>query len=337
MSVSTNRPERNATRKPSRLAGAGLALVPLGVFVVFAALLFPRAAPPDELPLPRIDRARIDAIRAEEAERVAQAKQTGLGPDARTLGSEIRAYHTLQIRKVPRAELDEAKVRVERARAFTVAREGLPALAALFAVQQQRFLAALEQWEREGARAEGTPEDPEHAKERNELGGVYLERLREAGWAGDHHLLANDDERHVLYKMMWGSDVGLDGEAMFALSTDERRVLYGLFLRAPHPPEMLQASLRAAVERAKTREDCELAELEQKRATARWRVGKIVALAEIDPDYPKHYALGIAQLEVGDAAAAAEAFRAGLASSPDGPYALRSRNLLKYAMAQLDR
>lgn len=329
MSVSTNRPEGNRRR----FAGAGLALVPLGVFVLFAALLFPRAAPPDELPLPRIDRAQIDALRAQESALVARAESAGLGPDARTLGTELRAYHALQIRKAPRAELEEAKVRVEKARAFTVAREGLGAVSTLFAVQQDRFLAELAHWERE--RKSGRPEDAEHGKERNELGGAYLERLRDGQWASDHDVLADDDERRVLFKMMWGTDIGLDGEGFFALSKDERRVLYGLFLRAPHPPELLQASLRAAVDRAKSKQDCELAEREMKRASAKWRVAKIVALSAFDDEYPKHYALGIAQLEAGDAAAAAEAFRVDLSESPDGPYALRSRNLLKYAMSQL--
>ena len=167
------------------------------------------------------------------------------------------------------------------------------------------------------------------------FGTEVAERLREGQWASDHELTANHDERRVLYKMMWATDVGLDGEAPFALSKDERRVLYSLFLRAPHPPELLQASLRAAIARAKTARDCELAEAEMRRATAKWRVGKILALAEFDADYPLHYALGIAQLEAGDPAAAVAAFRSSLDATPDGPYALRSRNMLKYAVARL--
>lgn len=307
--------------------------MPLGAFVLFGLLLFPRAAPPDELPLPRLDRAVLSAIRHEEDKLARDAEARGLGPDARVLGTELRAYHALQVRKAPRAELEDAKVKVERARAFLVAREGLPALRALFAFQQLRFLAELEHWERQ--HRSGAPEDPAHTIERDALGGAFLERLREGQWASDHELTANDDERRVLYKMMWATDVGLDGEAPFALSKDERRVLYSLFLRAPHPPELLQASLRAAIARAKTARDCELAEAEMRRATAKWRVGKILALAEFDADYPLHYALGIAQLEAGDPAAAAAAFRSSLDATPDGPYALRSRNMLKYAVARL--
>ena len=308
--------------------------MPLGVFVLFGLLLFPRAAPPDEVPLPRLDRAALDAIRHQEDALASDAEAKGLGPDARVLGTEIRAYHALQIRKAPRAELEEAKVKVEKARAFVVAREGLPALHALFAVQERRFLAELDHWE--GEHRHGVPEDAAHTTERDELGGAYLERLREGHWATDHDLAPNDDERRVLYKMMWGTDVGLDGEPPFALAKDERRVLYGLFLRLPHPPELLSASLRAAIARAKTPRDCEVAEAEMKRATAKWRVGKILALSEFDADYPKHYALGIAQLEADDPAAAAEAFRSSLGESPDGPYALRSRNLLKFALSRLD-
>lgn len=313
-----------------RFAGAGLALVPLGVFVLFGLLLFPRAAPPDELPLPLVDRAKLDAIFHHEDELARQSERNGLGPDSRALGSEIRAYHALQARKAPRAELDDAKTKVEKARAYVVAREGLTALHALFVVQERLFLAELERWEREPG------EDAGRARERDELGGAFLERLREGQWAEGHAVIATTDERRVLFKMMWGTDVGLDGDAPFALSLDERRVLYGLFLRAPHPPELMLPSLRAAVARAKTRPECAIAEAEMKRATARWRVGKIAALAEFDAGYPKHYALGIAQLEAGDAAAAAAAFRTALAESPDGTYALRSRNLLKYALAQLD-
>ena len=334
MSVSTNRPEGNAEPKPRTrraLAGAGLALVPLSVFVLLGALLFPRATPPDELPLPQIDRAQIDAVRTRETALAQKTEHEGLGPEARILGTELRAYHALQIRKAPRAEVAEAKVEVEKARAFTVAREGLGAVVALFAVQQERFLAELSHWER-------TPEaDPAHETERNELGGAYVDRLREAQWIEDRHVVPNDDERRVLFKLMWGTDIGLEGEAPFALSLDERRVLYGLFLRAPHPPELLQPSLAAARARAKTQQECEQADREIRRATAKWRVAKIVALSEIDPTYPKLYALGIAQLEAEDAAAAAQAFRTILATDPDGPYALRSRNLLKHALALLEQ
>lgn len=314
-----------------RFAGAGLALVPLGAFVLFGLLLFPRAAPPDELPLPLIDRAKLEAIFGEEDRLAREAEASGLGPDARVLGTELRAYHALQARKAPRPELDEAKIKVEKARAFVVAREGLPAVHALFAVQERHFLDELARFERTPA------DDAARATERDELGGVFLERLRDGAWAdAGHGITATSDERRVLYKMMWATDVGLDGEPPLALSLDERRVLYGLFLRAPHPPEMLQASLRAAVARAKTRQECELADTEMRRATARWRIGKITALADFDAQYPKHYALGIAQLEAGDAAAAAAAFRNALAEAPDGPYALRSRNLLKHALALLE-
>lgn len=332
MSVSPNRAIAGNRR---RLAGASLALVPLAAFVLFGLLLFPRAAPPDEVPLPRIDRALLDAIRHEEDALAKHAEASGLGPDARVLGTELRAYHALQFRKAPRAELEDAKVKVEKARAFVVAREGLTALRALFSVQQLRFLAELEHWER--ASRSGVADDPARARERSELGGAFLQRLREGQWATDHDLTANDDERRVLFKMMWGTDVGLDGEAPFALSKDERRVLYGLFLRAPHPAELVQASLRAAIARAKTPQDCAVAEAEMKRATARWRVAKILALSEFDADYPKHYALGIAQLEAADPAAAAQAFRSSLDQSSDGPYALRCRNLLKYALSRLEQ
>lgn len=326
--------ETTASDKPRRFwAGAGLAVIPLTVFALSAALMLPRAAPPDEVPPPQVDRARLEQVYAQERTLAEQAEREGLSDDARALGSELRAYHAMQVRGAARAELDEAKVRVEKARAFLVAREGLPALAKLFAVQQTHFLRELARWEREGEHTDL----PEQQKERDELGGVYLQRLRDASWADAHRTVLHDDERRVLYKMMWGTDVGLDGEGPFALDPNERRVLYGLFLRAPHPPELLLASLNATRARAKTQEDCRIADNEIRKATARWRVAKISALAEFAPDYPKHYAIGIAQLEGGDYAAAAEAFRTALQASPDGPYALRTRNMLKYAMDRLPR
>lgn len=327
----TDAPTEGGTRR--FFAGAGLAVIPATVFVLCAALMLPRAAPPDEVPLPAVDRARLHALQAAEQTLAREAEASGLSDDARALGSELRAYHAMQVRGAPRAEQSEAKVRVEKARALLVAREGLEGLNKLFVVQQEHFLRELSRWERDGAREDSVAQ----RAERDELGGVYLQRLRDAGWADETSTRLSVDETRVLYKMMWGTDVGLDGEGPFALEPNERRVLYGLFLRAPHPPELLQATLRATRERARTQEDCRIAEREIGRATARWRIAKISALAEFAPEYPKHYAIGVAQLEGGDYAAAAEAFRTALDTSPDGPYALRSRNMLKYAMNHLPR
>lgn len=306
-----------------------MALIPLAVFAVMAPLLLPRAAPPDQVPLPIVDHRVLNDLHADEEDLVRRAEREGLGDDTRTLGSELRAYRTLQHQKAPKTELEHAKVRVETARARAVARDGLEALHALFAVQQSRFLAELEHWER-------TPDadDDAHTRERVELGGIFLERLAAAHWATEHASLTTRDERRVLYKMMWGTEVGLDGEGPFALSLDERRVLYGLFLRAPHAPEMLQSLLEGNVARATTRDECAQSRKELARAAAKWKVAKIAALAQFDPTYPEHYALGIAQLEAGDPAAAVQAFRLALDEAPDGPYALRSRNFLKSALAQ---
>lgn len=292
--------------------------------------MMPRAAPPDDIPLPALDRRALDALARHEHEILQRATAQGLPDDTRLLGSELRRHHELQRRgDVAKTELATSKGAVERARAFAYARDGEASVEALFLVQREAYLNELHDWERrQRARAAQERDDVEESAEMRALGGPFLERLRAADWVRDGVVVADLDERRVLYKMMWASDVDLEGSGPFALGLDERRLLYRLFLRAPHPPEILRAALDNGKRRAKTAEECARAEQQMRIATEKWRIGKIMTLADFDPSYPKDYAIGLAELRLGDYTSATVSFQRALGESGDGPYAARARNFL---------
>lgn len=59
-------------------------------------------------------------------------------------------------------------------------------------------------------------------------------------------------------------------------------------------------------------------------------------LVLLDPSYPELLAKGILYLGLNEPAHAREALRTHLQLHPDGPYALRARNHLVYALERMD-
>lgn len=303
-----------------RAQGAGLALVPVVVAAFLGFLSLPRAVPPDEVPLPEVDGRALEKSRAIEDRLIADFDREGLVGDVRALGSALRAYHRAQLDGT--ADTAATKQDVERARAVAVGTAGMEKVHALFVVQRTAFFREVAAYETTGVESD----------ELRELGGAFLPRLRQAGWVRDHRILASDDERRVLYKMMWGLDVGLDQDAPFVLDLEERRILYRLYLRLPHPPEHLRVTLAKAKEHARDAAECAKVEDEERAMAEKWRVSKITVLGEFDPTYPTEYALGIAHYRLGDYVASAADFRRHLDRHPSGPLTLRAQNYLKAAL-----
>ncbi len=303
-----------------RAQGAGLALVPVVVAAFLGFLALPRAVPPDEVPLPEVDSRALAKTQAIEDRLLADFDREGLVGDVRALGSALRAYHRAQLEGT--TEAPAAKDGVEHARAMAIATASLEKVHGLFVVQRTAFLRELAGYESSGVESD----------ELRELGGAFLPRLRQAGWVRDHRILASDDERRVLYKMMWGLEVGLDQEPPFLLDLEERRILYRLYLRLPHPPEHLRVTLAKAKEHARDAAECAKVEDEERAMAEKWRVSKITVLGEFDPTYPTEYALGIAHYRLGDYVASAADFRRHLERHPSGPLTLRAQNYLKAAL-----
>jgi hypothetical protein len=235
----------------------------------------------------------------------------------------LRALHYLQATSVNPTVVafEPAQEKVTQARAQAFATAGKNAVRMLFVVQSHAFLAAVRAYQLTGKETD----------ELRELAGPFLQRLRQAEWIVGSDVQVSERELRVLYKLMWGFDTGLEAEEGFAVTLDERRVLYGLYLRKPHPPEHLRSALLRAKEHAGSRELCVKVEDETRAASEKWRIGKIAAVGEFDANYPTEYALGIAHFRLGDYQASGQSFRRWIDQHPGGPWTLRAQNFLKAA------
>ena len=308
----------------SRFRGAGLALVPVVICVLLGALLMPHAAVPDDVPLPIIDEVSLAKLEAEDDARQRQVDEAGLSGEVRALGSDLRAFHELQAEGArDMARLLEAKDRVYASRTRVMAGEGSDLVRKLFSVQLAKFKAEVASF-----RATG-----EESLELRALSGTFLSRMRSASWVKGRDVRLTDAELRVLYKSMWALDVGLESDANFSLSLDEKKVLFRLFLRSPHPPEQLRGVFVEAKRRATGTVECGRVEEEERLSAEKWRIQKIVQLADIDASYPKDYALGAAYYRAGDYAASMQSYRRFLDAHADGPLVLRARNYYRSALA----
>ncbi len=274
------------------------------------------------MPLPRVDVAAFEALVREDTARAARARREGLSDDVREFGTLLREWNRAE------AEGDDS-TRVSRARgAIDVALPAMTAkdgerLRALRAVQLENFLAEVRAFERTGVASE----------ELVALGGSFVERMRAVGWRRGPRVLLDENERRVAYKVAWNAVAGVDRRADFALSLDESRVLYGLYLRLPHAPEVQIRSFGAARKGARDAAACEALTAGERLAAEGWRLERIGRLAALDATYPAAYAKGVAQFRMRRFVAAADAFEAFLRDHPAGPYAIKSRNFLSAALA----
>jgi hypothetical protein len=299
-----------------------LAAVPVAIALVGAVLLLPRSATPEIVPLPRIDTAAFRARVEEDVLRAERARREGLPSDVREFGTLIREWNHSE------AAGDDA-TRVARARGALDA--ALPAIVTkdverlrmLRAVELETFLDEVRAFERTGKVSE----------ELVAVGGPFIERMRAVGWCRGQRVLLTENERRVAYKLAWNGVAGVERRADFALSLDETRALYGLYLRLPHAPETQIRGFEAARRGARDVAACEALGAGEKLAAEGWRLERIGRLAALDPTYPATFARGIAQFRMGRFAAAADAFEAYARDHAEGPHALESRNFLSASLA----
>jgi hypothetical protein len=281
------------------LAGwpVGLALV-LSAFLS-AALVVPRAVPPVELPLPRVERGEQRQLLEAERARSAAARVTPLPFEVRALGELVRRYgalpknqpeHLITLGRQLREQVAEAR-----------RRHGPAPLLGLRALQGELFVQAMRQRDANGG---GTG-----ARAARELGGELASPGTHASWYGEDGFRGSDAELATLFRMRWNELAGVTREQPFAPTLNEWRAYYRFKLRYP--------ARDAAASSALTND--------------------LAALGLLDPDYPIDLARGVALYWQGAYDAAAGAFAAHLALHPDGPWTLRARNHLAACGAALAR
>lgn len=298
-----------------------LASVPLVVALVGGALLLPRPAVPDAVPLPAVDEGAFAAIVKDDAARAARARAEGLPGDVREFGTLVREFNHREATDDDATRIASARTALDRALPALVA-PGADPLKTLRAVQLEAFLNEARAFERTGQASD----------ELVALAGPFVERMRAVGWCRGAEILLTEEERRVAYKLAWNGVAGVDRRADFALSLDEMRVLYGLYLRLPHAPEPQIRAFAAARAGAKDDAACAALTAGERLAAESWRLERIGRLAGIDPTYPVAYAKGIAQYRLGKFLAAGDAFESHLRDHPDGPYTIKARNFLRAAM-----
>ena len=305
LSVSS-RQAREPGRYRRHLEGWPLAVLAVSIALFGAALALPRPQPPEELPVPVVDRReqrrslRAEALLAEAAEREPLPFEVrAVGEALRRYGAEEGAQGGPRPSRLQASEeqllLLRSSVQVARAK------HGDNALLRLRAAQSHLFRRALERWE--GTRNVDA--------ELGELGGSFPAVARRSGWLGeDHRLVLDEGERDVLFRLRWSELTGLAKQHPFRASLNDWRVYYRLLLE--HPDVAPQHAARA-------------------------QLRYVAALARLDPDFPASLANGVLAYRLGDYGQAANAFREHLDAHPDGPWRLRAQNHLAAAQRALSR
>jgi hypothetical protein len=315
------RAARAATKEDAkRKGGRWLALVPVTVALLSFALMMPRATDPESVPLPNIDERVLVRVKKEDDARAKDALAQRLPTDALAIGSGIRMLLTAS------AEDDAQQGRLqlaENVRQVFSRAGGTDDILKLRALQTHTFVAEVARFEATG----------EQSEELRGLAGEFVEKMRAVNWIIGNRVLLDEWQRRIAFKAMWTRLTGLELEPAFKLTLDEERVLYALYIRRPHPPELRRGELDALRRSATDQQACTRAAIEENRATQMWLVDKIKLLAQIDPTYPAEYALGVAYFKAGRFDLATDAFRTWIDRHPDGAYSVRARNHLKASLA----
>ncbi len=278
-----------------------VALVGVALSLSGGLVVVPRPTYPQALPLPEVDSRQIRTRENEELRRALSVVDGSLDKEARAIGEQIRRIgYTLSVsRSVDPETLRRLRVDVQKLQGREKTAdlpEGIEALLALRALQGQLFLDAIKNWLRDG----------KPSRDLHELGGPFLSLAREA-WLRDDHLVLNDDELRLLFRVHFGKVTGLSETKAFAPSLEELKRYYLTHLEHPPGPRSDVRSQTAA------------------------QLRFVRALMKIDSNYPGLLAEGILELRLGRPAQAAASLRAHLTRHPDGAFAHLARNHLLLA------
>jgi hypothetical protein len=299
--------------------GRALAVVPFAVALLVGALVMPRTAPPDGVPLPQVNVKEIARAAAVDHELADRARQTLLPGEVRALGSAIRDFNVLEAKGAEDVAIAAARTALDTSFGLALSKS-LESILQLRALQLEQFLVEVRRFEATG----------QESDELKALGGSFVRRMRLAGWCDDKNRVVLDDtQRRAAFKATWNGLLNLDKAAATRLAPDETRALYTLYLQHPHASEAARAEAELSRKQAQGERACADILRRERDSVDEWRLEKIKRLAEIDPSYPSGYAIGVVQFHRAQYPAATEAFRTWLVQHPSGPYALRARNYLK--------
>jgi tetratricopeptide (TPR) repeat protein len=279
----------------------------VGLALLAAWLALPQGTMPDYLPLPLLSSAELAAASAEQRLEARQARQHPLDYSARTVGEAFRQLGRL----VHNGEPIDVERR-DRFRAFVgQARHqvGDAPIRQLRAIQTELFLAALKDWENTGVEGDDLIE----------LGGDFLTVATELGWVklANHEKLApvahntkpclelDEYERAALFLARWTDLAGMTEDAT-------------LHLQSVWPLLALRSRLRLPLSKLGARD-----------------LSLVERVKRLSPRYPDRLSQGLIYARLGDMTQAIAAYRAHLAANPDGPYTLRARNHLRYALEKM--
>lgn len=307
-----------------RKSGRWLAAIPLGIGALLLALMMPRAARPDGIPVPIVDHRVTHAVAKAEESLADEAEAERLPGDILAVGTAIRDLNTAEVADDAQAT-SSARIRVE-ALVVDAGRHpgGDRGLIKLRALQTRYFLAAASAWER-----------GEEPKDFIASGGGFVRRAEQVGWVVGRRVLLDETQRRVVFKTVWNAMAHLD-RPPFGHTLDEERALYAFYIQHPRPPENARLHIEEQLSKGTTLETCARARAEQRRQEEIWRADKIKRLGAIDRSYPTDYALGIVYFRGGRVDLAVESFNTFLEAHPDGPYAIRARNHVKAALAGVE-
>jgi hypothetical protein len=293
--------------------------------LIVAALVWPRPAEPHEVPLPRPDSRALEQVKAEEHARIARLGGSVSSPQL-AVGTALRAFLRLEATKSTVSQGDAARRALDFAVSEAYKSEGAQGLLTLRAVQVARFLDAVERFEASGQVNEDL----------RDLGGNFIDRMRDVGWIDGRQVLLSDDARRAAYKIMWNQTVGVDKLPEFALTLDENRALYAFYISHPVSETRRTDSFAARRKEAKTAKQCADLAMAENAAREAWRMDKIRKIGAIDPAYPVELALGVSQYRAHKYPASVESFRTFQRSHENGQYAAIAQGYMRAAIREAE-
>jgi hypothetical protein len=313
--------------KASASSSRGLALVPVLAAIFFGALMLPRPAVPEEVPLPRIDAVALARVQAEDDDLVRDATAHPLSPTLLLLGTAIRNFVRLEVVEgVDRGQIDLARQSLETAVREATRESGAEGLLRLRAVQTARFVDAVHAFEATGNASE----------ELTDLGGNFVAQMRRVGWMEGNHLLLSDAALRALQKTRWNQIVSVDRSRELALDLEEQRALFSFYLSHPVTDAHMGQPFEERRKAVTDKDECHALAVGEATAKETWRLERIKRLGAIDKEYPLSFALGVSNYRAGNYHASVDAFRTHLADSPNGPYSSLARSYLRAAVREAE-
>jgi hypothetical protein len=259
-----------------------------GSIAIGAALLaIPRSVPPRELPLPAVDRGALSRFERVEAERLARAETKPLPYLVRAAGDAFRRFGDAESKPSDATTLEARRQDFFDAVSVARTRYGDDLVLELRAVQTALFVRAVER-----LRSERAPE-----QDALELGGAFVVRGEEMGWADGGRIRLEADEAACVFRVRWNGLAGLLETRPFSPSFNEWRLYYRTLLGHASPGSPALS-------------------------------GYVDALVKHDSEYPALLARGIIAYWDERFPEATELFAQHLASHATGPWRLRAQNYL---------